>query len=64
MEIYKVVIKENGEILESGLTLIEATELINSYVREDKNDEMYIPNFYQIILENKFMGNPALVSGN
>jgi len=52
MEIYKVVIKENGEILESGLTLIEATELINSYVREDKHDERYIPNFYQIIPEN------------
>lgn len=64
MENYKVVIRENGEVMESGLTLIEATELINSYVREDKSDEMYIPNFYQIIPEKKFMGNLDLVLGN
>jgi len=49
---YKIENRENGEILESGLTLIEATELVNSYVREDKNDEVYIPNLYQIIPEN------------
>ena len=64
MENYKVVIRENGEILESGLTLIEATELVNSYVREDKHDERYIPNFYQIIPEKKFLGNLDLVLGN
>ena len=64
MENYKVVIRENGEVMESGLTLIEATELINSYVREDKSDEMYIPNFYQIIPEKKIMGNLDLVLGN
>lgn len=64
MENYKVVIRENGEVMESGLTLIEATELINSYVREDKSDEMYIPDFYQIIPEKKIMGNLDLVLGN
>ena len=64
MKIYKVVIRENGEILESGLTLIEATELVDSYLREDKHDEVYIPNFYQIIPEKKFLGNLDLVLGN
>jgi len=64
MENYKVVIRENGEVMESGLTLIEATEIVNSYEREDKSDEMYIPHFYQIIPEKKFMGNLALVLGN
>ena len=64
MENYKVVIRENGEVMESGLTLVEATELINSYAREDKSDEMYIPNFYQIIPEKKIMGNLDLVLGN
>jgi hypothetical protein len=53
---YKIENRENGEILESGLTLIEATELVNSYVREDKNDEVYIPNLYQIISEKVISG--------
>jgi hypothetical protein len=56
MTTYKIENRENGEILESGLTLIEATELVNSYVREDKNDEVYIPNLYQIIPEKVISG--------
>jgi hypothetical protein len=61
---YKIQIRESGEVMESGLTLIEATEIVNSYVREDKSDEVYIPDFYQIIPEKKFMGNLDLVLGN
>lgn len=64
MTTYKIQIRGNGEVMESGLTLIEATEIVNSYVREDKNDEVYIPDFYQIIPEKKFLGNLDLVLGN
>ena len=53
---YKIEIRENGEVMERGLTLIEATEIVNSYVREDKSDEVYIPDFYQIIPETKVYG--------
>jgi hypothetical protein len=56
MTTYKIEIRENGEVMERGLTLIEATEIVNSYVREDKSDEVYIPDFYQIIPETKVYG--------
>jgi hypothetical protein len=64
MKTYKIQIRESGEVMEGGLTLIEATEIVNSYVREDKSDEVYIPDFYQIIPEKKFTGNLDLVLGN
>lgn len=51
MTTYKIQNKESGEIMEGGLTLIEATEIVNSYVREDESDDIYIPNLYQIIPE-------------
>ena len=64
MTTYKIEIRDNGEIMESGLTLVEAMEIVNSYVREDKSDEVYIPDSYQIIPEKKFTGNLDLVLGN
>ena len=57
MTTYKIQNRDSGEIMESGLTLIEANEIVHSYEREDKNDEVYIPDLYQIIPEKKSMGN-------
>jgi uncharacterized protein YoaH (UPF0181 family) len=51
MKTYKIKNRETDEIMESGLSLIEATEIVNSYVREDENDDRYIPDLYQIIPE-------------
>jgi uncharacterized protein YoaH (UPF0181 family) len=51
MKTYTIKNRETDEIMESGLSLIEATEIVNSYVREDKNDDIYIPDLYQIIPE-------------
>jgi hypothetical protein len=53
---YKIENRESGEIMESGLTLIEANEIVSSYVREDESDDIYIPDLYQIIPETKVYG--------
>jgi hypothetical protein len=58
MKTYTIKNRETDEIMESGLLLIEATEIVDSYLREDENDDRYIPDLYQIIPEKKkFMGN-------
>jgi uncharacterized protein YoaH (UPF0181 family) len=51
MKTYTIKNRETDEIMESGLSLIEATEIVNSYVREDESDDIYIPDLYQIIPE-------------
>jgi hypothetical protein len=56
MKTYTIKNRETDEIMESGLSLIEATEIVNSYVREDESDDIYIPDLYQIIPETKVYG--------
>jgi hypothetical protein len=56
MTTYKIQNRDSGEIMESGLTLIEANEIVHSYEKEDKDDEVYIPDLYQIVPEKKSMG--------
>jgi hypothetical protein len=51
MKTYTIKNRETDEIMESGLSLIEATEIVNSYVREDESDDIYISDLYQIIPE-------------
>lgn len=56
MTTYKIQNRDSGEIMESGLTLIEANEIVHSYEKEDKDDEVYIPDLYQIVIDKKFLG--------
>jgi hypothetical protein len=56
MKTYTIKNRETDEIMESGLSLIEASEIVNSYLREDENDDRYIPDLYQIIPETKVYG--------
>ena len=49
---YKIQCKETGALLETGLTLYSAEKQVASHEEEDKADEIYTKDFYEIV-ENK-----------
>ena len=48
---YKIQDREAGNVIETGLTLEEAEELLTRFEKEDKQDGTYTPNFYEIAEE-------------
>ena len=48
MKTYKVQCKETGEVIEKGLSYINAKLQLLEFEREDKIQETYTPDFYEI----------------
>ena len=51
MKKFKIQDREAGNVIEFGLTLEEAEELLTRFEEEDKQDGTYTPNFYEIAEE-------------
>mgnify|MGYP003293635043 CR=1 FL=1 len=45
--------RENGDIIEEAETMAEAKEIVSRYEDEDKKNDCYEPNFYDIIMRER-----------
>ena len=50
---YRIQDREAGNIIEVGLSLIEAEKILAGYEAEDKKDGEYTPNFYEIVEQDE-----------
>lgn len=41
--------REAGNVIECGLTLEDATKLVAEYEQEDKDNNIYVAEFYEIV---------------
>ena len=48
MKTYRIQDKEAGNLIETGLTLNEANEMLAKFEETDKNEGNYTPEFYEI----------------
>ena len=46
---YQIQDREAGNVIESGLSFEEATKLVAEYEQEDKDNNDYLSNFYEIV---------------
>ena len=52
MNTYKIQDREAGNFIEGGLTYLEALNRVNEYEIQDIEEDIYTPNFYEIVAEN------------
>ena len=48
---YKIQDREAGNVIETGLTLEEATKMLVQFEADDKKEGVYTPDFYEIVEE-------------
>lgn len=51
MKTFKIQDREAGNVIETGLTLSEAENLLIQFEKEDRQDGNYTPDFYEIVEE-------------
>ena len=49
---YRIQDREAGNIIETGMSISEAQNLLAKFEAKDKQDETYTPDFYEIVAEN------------
>ena len=59
MKTYRIQDRETGTVIEKGLTLEQAKELVAKFEETDREDETYMPDFYEI--KEELQGLPLFI---
>ena len=51
MQTYKIQDREAGNVIETGLTFTEAQTILNKFEDTDREEGIYVPDFYEIVGE-------------
>jgi len=49
MKIYKIICKENGNVIDTFQSYDEALDALSEYEYQDSKEGIFIENFYEII---------------
>ena len=53
MKTFKIQDREAGNVIERGLTLTEAENMLKWFEEKDRQAGIFTPNFYEIVEENQ-----------
>ncbi len=48
MKLYKIQDREAGNVIETNLNEYSANAMVQRFEQEDKSNDIYVPDFYQI----------------